>query len=147
MKLPSRDLFNEVEDVLSRMNREWGSLINNGFTETPSFANWSPTVDIKETKNAYQIKVELPGVDKKDVSVNIENGVLTIRGEKKTQKEEDEDKVHRVECSYGSFYRSFALPGEVNIDKSNAHFKDGVLTLKLPKSDEQKKKQLEIKID
>ncbi len=103
-----------------------------------------PVVDINETKDNFVVKVELPGVDKKDVSVNIENGVLTIRGEKKVETEDK--KCHRVECSYGSFIRSFTLPQSVKADEIEAEYKNGILNLTIPKSEEAKPKQIDVKI-
>jgi HSP20 family protein len=89
-------------------------------------ADWAPSVDISETDGAYQIKAEIPDVKKEDVKVTLEDGVLTIQGERKQEKEERGKKYHRVERSYGSFVRSFTLPDLVDEEKVKAEFKDGV---------------------
>jgi HSP20 family protein len=109
-------------------------------------ADWVPSVDVSETDGEYQIKAEIPDVKKEDVKVTVEDGVLTIQGERKQEKEEKGKKYHRVECSYGSFVRSFTLPDLVDEGKVKAEFKDGVLNLKLPKSEKAKPKSIEVKI-
>jgi HSP20 family protein len=114
--------------------------------ETMVVADWVPSVDVSETEGEYQIKAEIPDVKKEDVKVTVEDGVLTIQGERKQEKEEKGKKYHRVECSYGSFVRSFTLPDLVDEGKVKAEFKDGVLNLKLPKSEKAKPKSIEVKI-
>jgi HSP20 family protein len=114
--------------------------------ETMVVADWVPSVDVSETDGEYQIKAEIPDVKKEDVKVTVEDGVLTIQGERKQEKEEKGKKYHRVECSYGSFVRSFTLPDLVDEGKVKAEFKDGVLNLKLPKSEKAKPKSIEVKI-
>jgi HSP20 family protein len=109
-------------------------------------SDWRPTVDVEEKKEEYLIKAELPGVKKEDVTVSIENGLLTVKGEKKFEKEEKDKKHHLVECSYGSFMRSFTLPTGAKAEMVNAEFKDGVLKLTVPKTEEEKTKQIDIKI-
>ena len=104
-----------------------------------------PRVDIKENKTNYKITAELPGMEKDDVKVEVKDRVLTIEGEKKEEKEEKEDNYYRVERSYGSFHRSFSLPEDITEDKIKAAFKNGVLTLTIPRSkEEQKAKQIDI---
>jgi HSP20 family protein len=114
--------------------------------ETMVVADWVPSVDVSETDGDYQIKAELPDVKKEDVKVTVENGVLTIQGERKQEKEEKGKKYHRVERSYGSFVRSFTLPDLVDEEKVKAEFKDGVLNLQLPKSEKAKPKAIEVKV-
>lgn len=147
MSLALWDPFREMEELLDRYNRSArkGTLAKQH--EGILSGDWMPAVDITEDKDAFKIKMELPGVDKKDVNVSIENGILTIKGEKKVKKEEKDDKKHRVECAYGSFIRSFSLPKEVEADKAEANFKDGMLLMTLPKSEDVKPKQIEVKID
>jgi HSP20 family protein len=109
-------------------------------------ADWTPSVDISETEGEYQIKAEIPDVKKEDVKVTLEDGVLTIQGERKYEKEEKGKKYHRIERSYGSFVRTFSLPDVIDEEKVKAEFKDGVLNLHLPKSEKAKPKAIEVKV-
>jgi HSP20 family protein len=109
-------------------------------------ADWTPSVDISETESEYQIKAEIPDVKKEDVKVTVEDGVLTIQGERKQEKEEKGKKFHRIERSYGSFVRTFSLPDVIEEEKVKAEFKDGVLNLHLPKSEKAKPKAIEVKV-
>jgi HSP20 family protein len=104
-------------------------------------------VDITEDEKEYLIKAELPEVKKEDVKVTVENGVLTMTGERKFEKEQKDKKYHRIERSYGSFMRSFSLPEAAAGDKVSAEFKDGVLKVHLPKSPEAKPKSIDVKVD
>ena len=97
-----------------------------------------------ENEGSFIIKVELPGVDKDDVKVHIDNGTLTIKGEKKVEKKDE--KRHRVECVYGSFVRSFTLPQDVDIEKVAAGYKNGILSLTIPKLEKAKPKQIEVHV-
>ena len=103
-----------------------------------------PAADISETDDMVEVKAELPGMDPKEIDVSVDNGVLTIRGEKKFEDEEKKGDYHRIERSYGSFFRSFQLPHEVDEKKVKAKYKDGVLHLTLPKSASAKPKRIEI---
>jgi HSP20 family protein len=107
---------------------------------------WTPAVDITEKDDEYLVKVELPGVEKNDVQITLESNILTVKGEKKQEKEEKGENYHRMERSYGSFQRSFTLPTTVKSDKIDASFKDGVLSIRLPKSEEAKPKLIEVKV-
>jgi HSP20 family protein len=108
--------------------------------------DWAPAVDIEETKDAYLLKAETPGLRKEDVKITYSEGVLTVSGEKRSEKAEHDKKVHRVERCYGSFQRSFSLPGAVKADKIEAAYKDGILTVTVPKSEESKPREIEIKV-
>jgi HSP20 family protein len=114
--------------------------------ETMIVADWVPSVDVSETNGEYQIKAEIPDVKKEDVKVTLEDGVLTIQGQRKQEKEDKGTKYHRVERAYGSFVRSFTLPDLVDEQKVNAEFKDGVLNLQLPKSEKAKPKAIEVTV-
>jgi HSP20 family protein len=103
-------------------------------------------VDIVETDDEYLIKAELPEVRREDVKVSVENGVLTIRGERKLEKEANGKKLHRVERYYGSFLRTFVVPDNVDETKVRAEFKDGVLNVHLPKSEKAKPRAIEVKV-
>jgi HSP20 family protein len=114
--------------------------------ETMIVADWVPSVDVSETNGEYQIKAEIPDVKKEDVKVTLEDGVLTIQGQRKQEKEDKGTKYHRVERAYGSFVRSFTLPDLVDEEKVKAEFKDGVLSLQLPKSEKAKPKAIEVTV-
>jgi HSP20 family protein len=107
---------------------------------------WSPRLDVSETENALEIVADLPGLEKQDISVSLEDNLLTIKGERKEEKESKDKRFHTVERRSGSFYRALRLPVEVENDKIEATFKDGVLTLSLPKTKESKKKVTQIDI-
>jgi HSP20 family protein len=114
--------------------------------EDSTLMAWTPAVDISEHDDEYLVKVELPGVNKEDVKITLESNILTIRGEKKQEKETKNENYHRVERNYGSFQRSFTLPTVVKSDKIDAVYKDGVLSISLPKAEEAKPKQIEVKV-
>jgi HSP20 family protein len=148
MTLVRWDPFRELEDMSDRLNRMMSrpALPRTNGKETMVVADWVPSVDVSETDGEYQIKAEIPDVKKEDVKVTVEDGVLTIQGERKQEKEEKGKKYHRVERSYGSFIRSFTLPDLVDEEKVKAEFKDGVLNLLLPKSEKAKPKAIEVKV-
>ncbi|MBK9139467.1 MAG: Hsp20/alpha crystallin family protein [Verrucomicrobia bacterium] len=141
--------FREMEEL---QNRIW-----NAFNLSPArrgegqesitVAQWAPLVDITEDDNGYLISAELPEVKKQDVKVTVENGVLTISGERQFEKEEKGRKYHRVERSYGSFLRSFTLPDDADANKVSATFKDGVLKVQVAKSEAARPKQIEVKVN
>jgi len=132
---------------VDRVRREWDSFFDRFFGQGPLGGGESlwPSVDVSESKGKYTITAELPGLEAKDVDVSLEGDVLTIRGEKKKESEEKGESFHRVERSYGGFSRSFRLAGHVDPDKVKAKFKNGVLTLTIPKSAETMGRQIEVK--
>lgn len=140
--------FREIEDVMDRYRRLGGYPLRplGGFETAMTNADWSPRVDIAETDKEYSIKAELPEVKKEDVKVTLDQGLLSISGERKQEKEEKGKRFHRVECSYGSFTRSFRLPENIDEAGIKADYKDGVLVLTLPKAKIEKAKGKEIKI-
>jgi HSP20 family protein len=147
MALVRWDPFRELEDMSERLNRVFTRpALRTGGKETLIVADWIPTVDISETDGEYLIKAELPEVKKEDVKVAVENGVLTLQGERRQEKEEKGKKYHRVERSYGSFVRSFTLPESVDESGVNAEYKDGVLNLHLPKTEKVKQKTIDVKV-
>ncbi|MBI4472281.1 MAG: Hsp20/alpha crystallin family protein, partial [Acidobacteria bacterium] len=105
---------------------------------------WSPAVDIFETEGEIVVKAELPGMGRKDITLNLENNVLTLRGERRFEKETKEENYHRIERSYGGFSRSFSIPSMVDEEKIRADYKDGVLSIVLPKKEQAKPKQIRI---
>lgn len=114
--------------------------------EAITVAEWSPLVDITEDEKEYTIKAELPDVKKEDIKLNVHDDVLTITGERKYEKEEKGKKYHRVERAYGSFMRSFTLPENADGSKIAAEYKDGLLKVRLPKSEKAKPKAIEVKV-
>ena len=142
---PRRSLRNLMKDPLEcwpRFNRMFEGL----GTEENALVAWTPACDIYETDKAIVLKVELPGINKEEVSVSIENNLLTIHGERKFQEETKRENYYRVERNYDEFFRSFTLPNYIEPAKILAEFKEGVLVLNLPKREEAKPKQVEIKV-
>ena len=148
MALVRWDPFRELEEVSDRLNRMFARPVASGTNgkETMIVADWTPSVDISETEGEYLRKAEIPDVKKEDVKVTVEDGVLTIQGQRKQEKEEKGTKYHRIERSYGSFVRTFSLPDVIETDRVKAEFKDGVLNLHLPKSERAKPKAIEVKV-
>lgn len=147
MALVKWDPWHEIEDMFDRYTRAMGMRRTGGRSEIAAVADWSPQVDIMEGPNEFTIKAEIPEVNKDDVKITIDNGVVTIQGERKQEKEEKDKKFHRIERFYGSFSRSFSLPDNVNASAAKATFKDGVLTLQIPKTAETKPKGIEVKVE
>ncbi|HKI61053.1 MAG TPA: Hsp20/alpha crystallin family protein [Mariprofundaceae bacterium] len=131
---------------LEGMQRTLGRLLDEtGAPSTAEFGTWLPPVDIKETDDALLVHAEVPGIDKKDVKVDVHDGVLTISGERQYQKDVKEKNMHRSERAYGRFSRSFSLPFTVDADNVDATMKDGVLEVRLPKSESAKPRSIEIR--
>ena len=135
---------------LSSLRREMDRLWENFFGERPLTRiwgrGWAPSLDISETKDNFVVKAEVPGVDAKDIDISLTGDVLTIKGEKKQEKEEKEEDYHLIERGYGSFSRSVRLPAEVESGKIKAAYKDGILSITLPKSEKAKAKEVKIKV-
>ncbi|GGY76976.1 Hsp20/alpha crystallin family protein [Marinobacter zhanjiangensis] len=141
--------LNELDDLMSRYNRLFGLTRGNeesGENDLFSSSDWIPVVDIKETPEAFTIEAELPGMSKEDVKVTVQNGVLSIQGERKHEEDTDDEKQHRIERFYGSFLRRFTLPENVDEDSIKANFKDGVLSLKLAKAEPAEPKSIEVDV-
>jgi HSP20 family protein len=128
------------------MNRLFNDLFRGGDVGERSWwaGNWTPAVDLYETAEALVLKAELPGFSKEDVHIELKDNTLTLKGERKREFDVKEEQFHRVERAYGAFQRSFALPALVDADKAEATFKDGVLELRLPKTEEAKAKRIAI---
>jgi HSP20 family protein len=143
------DPFKEVDDLHNRLAKFFGLAPARAATsgqELMTVAEWTPSVDISEDDKEWLVKADLPEVKKEDVKVTVENGVLTVTGERKFEKEEKDKKYHRIERSYGNFLRSFTLPEGADGGKINADFKDGVLKVHLPKNGKAKAKAVEVKV-
>ncbi|MFW6051679.1 MAG: Hsp20/alpha crystallin family protein [Myxococcota bacterium] len=138
--------FRELEQMMERMGHLFPR--GEGEREQLALADWAPSVNIREDEGAYVIEAELPRVSRDDVKVSVEEGVLTIEGERKLRKEEGEkgSRYHRVETAFGSFMRRFALPEDAAEEKVDASFKDGVLEVTIPKSSEKKPRARQVEV-
>lgn len=136
---PLRDLWN-IQEEIDRSFDNFFSRTAREFTN----GHWAPAVDIAEANDELKFNVEVPGMKKEDVKVTFQDGILTIKGERKQEREEKDLNFHRMERSYGSFCRSFTLPTMVQGDKIKANYKDGVLSISLPKVEEAKPKEITI---
>jgi HSP20 family protein len=134
-----------MTSLKKEMDRLLDRFAEPGWAELPSLGEWEPTVDVTEDKDAVTVKAELPGVEQKDIAVSLQDGVLTIKGEKRAEKEEKDKRYHRVERSYGAFVRSIRLPAAVEPGKVSAAFKDGVVTITAPKAPEAKGTTIPVK--
>ena len=146
---PNRELL----DMEKEFNKLWKSFgkrfgLRNDDNGESGYENavWMPLSDISENDDNYVINLDLPGVKKGEVKINYTDGELTISGERKQEKEEKKSTYHRVERSYGKYFRSFNIPKKVDEDKIEAEFKDGQLTIVIPKAEESKPKQIEVKV-
>jgi len=136
--------FTTVQDRLNRLFRDsYGSEDRDEALTTSAFA---PAVDVYEDEHNVTLKVQVPGIDEKDIDIRIENNTLTLHGERKFEKEEKEENFRRVESSYGSFTRSFTLPQTVDAEKVTANYDKGVLKITLPKKAEAKPKQIKVSV-
>jgi len=134
---------------LSTLQDQFNRLINESFRnpgDESALTTWAPAVDIYETPNELVVKADLPDVNEKDIDVRVENNLLTIRGERKFEKSVSEENYLRVERTYGSFSRSFSLPNTVNAEAIGAEYKNGVLTVTLPKREESKPRQVKVTV-
>lgn len=114
---------------------------------TVATSNWAPAVDIKEVEDHFLIEADIPGVDAKDIEINMENGVLTLKGERHTESTKEEKNYKRIERTYGSFYRRFGLPDTADAEKISAQCKNGVLAITIPKKEVAKPRKIEVKIN
>lgn len=144
---PYRELapFREFERMRREMDRFWDSFLTRKPTDGTE-EEFLPALDLSETENELVVKCEVPEMDSKDIDISLSDGRLTIKGEKKQEREEKKAHYHLVERSYGSFTRSVQLPKEVQSDKISASYKNGTLTVTLPKSEEAKKKEIKIPV-
>jgi HSP20 family protein len=146
---PMRDLVDferEFSKMFNSFENRFG--ISRSKEEDNEYENavWMPLTDIYEDKDKYTLKLDLPGIKKDDVKISFVDGKLSISGERSQESEHKDSKCHRIERSFGRYYRSFNLPEHVQSDKINAEFKDGQLTISVPKAEEAKPKEIEIKV-
>ena len=147
MALIRWDPFSEVDSLFNRLMpaglAAWPRL---GLSGNDKRLDWAPSADISETDKEYLIRAELPAVKKEDVQVTVDEGMITIKGERKQQEEDKNEKFHRVESFYGSFERSFSLPENVNVDAIRCDNKDGILSVHIPKTETPKHKPRQIAV-
>lgn len=134
------DLFNQYGRILGR------STAPSAASGTGTAVEWRPVANISETADTYLIRAELPEVAKKDIDVSVHDGVITIRGDRRLENNSGDEKHHRIESFYGSFARSFTLPVDVDETKIQAETKDGVLTVRLPKTEARKPRAIEVQV-
>jgi len=137
--------FRELATIREEMDKMWNRFFGEWPSPEPFRGEWAPSLDVSETKADIVVKAEVPGMDAKDIDISLANDVLTIKGKKEQEKEEKEENYHRIERSYGSFARSIRLPREVQSDRIKASYKNGVLKITLPKSEEAK--EIKIKVE
>lgn len=136
--------WQELEDMSQRLN--W-LFTDRGAPEAPRRVAWSPSVNVEETKEELRLTAELPGMNIDDLEIEVENNILSIRGEKREEEEKEDRKFHVWERCYGSFERSFTLPRTVKPDQISAHFKDGILHVSMPKAPEAKSRKIAVKAE
>jgi HSP20 family protein len=145
MTLVARRDFSTLQDRVNRILRE--SFGPEGSDDALTTSNFAPPVDVYEDEHNITLKVEVPGIDEKDINVSIENNTLTVRGERRFEKDEKEENFHRVERMYGSFTRSFTLPNTVDPEQVSAHYEKGVLKIRLAKKAEAKPKLIKVNVE
>ena len=136
-------------DRLATLRDEMDRLFDFSFPSRDSglLSGWSPALDVYDDKDAYQVSVELPGMKKEDIDISVQDGVLTVSGERKHERENKEGQTFRSERYFGKFQRSISLPSGVDTSKVGASYKEGVLLIHLPKAEEAKPRQIEVKVD
>lgn len=141
--------FRELDEVQNRLSSFFGGFPPRLATNGDAFklSTWAPAVDITEDDKEYLVKADLPEVKKEDVKVTLENGVLSIMGERKSEKEEKNKKFHRIERSFGRFERTFMMPEDAEASKMKAEFKDGVLRVHMPKNPAAQPKKIDVKVE
>jgi HSP20 family protein len=140
------DPFRELMDMQGQMNRLFRDFGGSTGREEAIGTNFVPPVDVYEDEHGITLKMEVPGIDEKDIDVRLENNVLTVTGERKFEKEEKQENFHRIERQYGTFTRSFTLPNTVDTEGISADYKNGVLEVRLNKRAEAKPKQIKVNI-
>ncbi len=145
MSLVRWEPFRDLLALQDRLNRSFEATRQSGTTEEP-LGTWAPAVDIYETEKEIVLKADLPGVNLSDVDIRLDNNVLSVRGERRFEKEVKEDNYHRVERAYGNFVRTFSLPNTVDPEKIEAAYDNGVLRVTMPKREEARPKQIKVNV-
>ena len=138
--------FRELNTLQDRLNRLFQDSYARGADELMTAGSFVPAVDVYEDEHAITLKVEVPGIEQKDLDIRLENNTLTVRGERKFEQEEKEENFHRIERRYGAFARSFTLPETVDTDKVSADYENGVLRIQMGKRAEAKPKQIKVSV-
>jgi len=139
------DPFRDLVTLRERMNRLFEDMaVSRGEEKDLATSSWAPAVDIYETENEVVLTAEIPGIEEKDIEIKVEDNTLTLKGERKFEKETKEENYHRIERAYGSFFRSFTLPTYVDQDKVEAEHENGVLKIHMPKRAELKPRKVKI---
>ena len=146
MSMTRWEPFRGLNTLQEQVNRLFEDSVTGTRSGQAELASWAPAVDIFETENELVVKADLPDVQEKDIDVRVENNTLTIRGERKFNNEVHEDNYLRVERAYGTFTRSFSLPNTVNTEGIHAEYRSGVLSVRMPKREETKPKQIKISV-
>ena len=138
--------FNRLSSLRDEVNRLFDGSFPNLSRDAGFFGGWAPALDVHQDKDHVYLKVELPGMKKEDINISLHDGMLTISGERKMDEEATEGEVFRTERFFGKFHRSVSLPTSIDSGKVNAAYKDGILTVTLPKTEEAKPKQIEVNV-
>jgi HSP20 family protein len=139
------DPFRDMVTLRDRMNKLFEDMAaSRGEEKDLATSSWAPAVDIYETEGEVVLTAEIPGIEEKDIEIKVEDNTLTLRGERKFEKETKEENYHRIERAYGSFFRSFTLPGYVDQDKIEAEHENGILKVRMPKRAELKPRKVKI---
>jgi len=139
------DPFRDMVTLRDRMNKLFEDMAaSRGEERDLATSSWAPAVDIYETEGEVVLTAEIPGIEEKDIEIKVEDNTLTLRGERKFEKETKEENYHRIERAYGSFFRSFTLPGYVDQDKIEAEHENGILKVRMPKRAELKPRKVKI---
>ena len=147
MNVMRYDPFRDLRTLQEEVNRLFSTNLTRAFgDEGIGRGAWAPSVDIYENKDQIVLEAELPGMNREDFELTVENNVLTLRGERRFEKKDEADNYHRVERAYGSFTRSFTLPQTVSPENATAEYKNGVLTIRLPLRDEAKPRSIKVDV-
>lgn len=146
MNMVRWDPFRELETFSNRLNRFFNQAAPGASDDAATFADWSPAIDFEESDREYLVKADVPDVQKDDIKVNVEDGVLSVEGERRQTKEEKTKKIHRIERAYGSFVRRLVLPSDVDQQNVSAELTNGVLHIHLPKSASAKPRSVQVKV-
>jgi len=138
--------FGDLYELQRGFNRFFSDVFGQAAREGSAVGAWTPPVDVYEDENGFLIKIEAPEVKREDINVTLDKNVLTVSGERHLENQEKRDSYHRLERSYGKFFRSFSLSPNANLEAVSAEFRDGVLRLSIPKKEETKPKQIQVQV-
>jgi HSP20 family protein len=145
MSVSRWDPFQDLQSFRDEMNRTLSRWFSREEGDEPTMRRWVPALDVTESKDAYHIDVEVPGVNPEDINVTVDRGMLTVQGERRSEEEKSDRSYHRIERRYGMFRRSISLPGDVDPSRVQATYDNGVLRLEVPKTDGGQPKRIEVK--